>query len=99
MDEDELDPTDWLRVDGNAVGGALYEWFGVEMTGAPGQCGHCGNVGAIATLHAYTRGPGIVLRCSVCQGVVLRFAETPTGPILDASGAAWLRRPSGSQRG
>jgi hypothetical protein len=93
MDDDELDPSDWLRVDGNAVAGALHEWFGVEMTAAPGKCAHCGNVAAIATLHAYTRGPGVTLRCSACQGVVLRFVRTPAGSRMDSSGAAWIQRP------
>lgn len=91
---DAEDPTEWQHLDGNAVAGALHEWFGVEMTAAPGECTHCGNVAAIATLHAYTSGPGIVLRCSICHGVVLRFAKTPQGTILDARGAAWLLRPT-----
>ena len=89
----EEDPTEWQHLDGNAVAGALYEWFGVEMTAAPGACDHCGNVAEMGTLHAWTRGPGIVLRCSMCHGVVLRFTQTPQGAILDARGAAWLLRP------
>jgi len=45
----------------------------------------------VAALRAYTRAPGIVLRCPVCSEVVLRFVETPTAILIDARGVAWLR--------
>lgn len=94
MDDDiERDPIDATRLDGNAVAGTLFEWFGVDMTAAPGQCASCGNVGAIATLLAYTQAPGVVLRCPVCMSVVMRIVETRDASYLDARGAAWLRRP------
>jgi len=79
MDDVEQDPTDAMRLDGNAVAGTLHEWFGAEMTAAPGQCASCGNVAALATLLAYTQAPGVVLRCSVCLAVVMRIVETPDG--------------------
>jgi hypothetical protein len=93
MDDDlERDPTDTMRLDGNAVAGALYDWFGVDMTVAPSQCGSCGNVAAMATLLAYTQAPGVVLRCAACMAVVVRIVETRDASYLDARGAAWLRR-------
>ncbi len=92
-DEAEQDPTDAMRLDGNAVAGTFHEWFGAEMTAAPGQCAACGNVAPMATLLAYTQAPGVVLRCSVCLAVVMRIVETPDASYLDARGAAWLRRP------
>jgi hypothetical protein len=94
MDNDaEHDPTDAMRLDGNAVAGTLHDWFGGEMTATPGRCASCGNVGAMATLLAYTQAPGVVLRCPVCMAVVIRIVETPDASYLDARGAAWLRRP------
>jgi hypothetical protein len=78
-------------LDGNAVGGVLEAAFGVDMTSVPGSCAHCGAIRVIAALHAYTRGPGVVLRCPVCAGVVLRVVQLPTATLIDASGAAWLR--------
>ena len=78
-------------LDGNAVAGLLAMAFGTDMTEVPGACAHCGTVSVIATLRAYTRAPGIVLRCPVCSEVVLRFVETPTAMMVDARGAAWLR--------
>jgi len=84
MDDDAV-------LDGNAVAGLLASTFGVEMTSVPGQCAHCHNVNLVAELRAYTRAPGVVLRCPTCSGVVLRVVETPTATLVDASGIAWLR--------
>jgi hypothetical protein len=78
-------------LDGNAVAGLLAATFGAEMTAVPSQCAHCHNVNVTAELRAYTRAPGIVLRCPTCEGVVLRIVETPTATLIDASGIAWLR--------
>jgi hypothetical protein len=78
-------------LDGNTAAGPLLAAFGIEMTAVPGACAHCGTVNVVAALRAYTRAPGIVLRCPACDGVVLRIVETPAGTLVDASGAAWLR--------
>jgi hypothetical protein len=86
-----MDLTRELMLDGNAAAGLLREIFGTEMTAAPTQCASCGNEGPLATLLAFTSGPGVVLRCSACQGVVLRIVETPEAFYLDARGAVYLR--------
>jgi hypothetical protein len=78
-------------LDGNAVAGLLAATFGAEMTAVPSQCAHCHNINLTAELRAYTRAPGVVLRCPTCSGVVLRIVETPTATLVDASGIAWLR--------
>jgi hypothetical protein len=83
--------TDDAVLDGNAVAGVLAAAFGLEMTAVPGQCAHCHTVSVVGQLRAWTRAPGIVLRCPVCSGVVLRIVETPTAILVDTSGAAWLR--------
>jgi hypothetical protein len=80
-------------LDGNAAAGILVEVFGYEMTDAPSRCAHCGNEGAVGALVAYTRAPGVVLRCQVCTKVVLRIVVTPRGRYIDASGVAVLRLP------
>lgn len=84
------DPAVDLTVDGSGVGGLLAEVFGAEMTAAPGQCAHCHTVSVVGTMRAYMRGPGVVLRCPACAGVVLRVARTPRGTMVDARGAAYL---------
>jgi Family of unknown function (DUF6510) len=92
MDE-TLDPGMDTMLDGNAAAGLLHEIFGDDMTAMPSQCDHCGNVAELGTTHAWMDGPGIVLRCCICHGVVLRVVETPDARYVDARGAAYLRLP------
>ena len=91
MSEEGTPMHDEAALDGNAVAGLLAATFGVEMTAVPGQCAHCHKVNLVAELRAYTRAPGVVLRCPTCAGVVLRVVETPTATLVDPSGIAWLR--------
>ena len=70
-------------LDANATAGLLYEIFGAEMTAAPTECATCGNEGEIGELLAFTEGPGIVLRCSACENVVLRIVQTSEAIYLD----------------
>lgn len=80
-----------LMLDANATAGLLFEIFGVEMTAEPTECANCGNEAEIGTLLAFTQGPGIVMRCSACENVVLRIVQTPDAIYLDARGAVYLR--------
>jgi hypothetical protein len=91
MDAIQTDVNRELMLDANAVAGLLWEIFGVEMTAAPTECAHCGSEAEIGTLLAFTLGPGIILRCSACQQVVLRIVQTPESFYLDARGAVYLR--------
>ena len=81
---------DPLMLDANAVAGDLAELFGFEVTAAAHRCAHCGNDAAVATLLAWTQGPGITLRCSICREVVVRIVRTPGRTYLDVSGASYL---------
>jgi hypothetical protein len=45
----------------------------------------------VASLRAYTRAPGAILRCPVCAGVVIRIVETADATLVDARGASYLR--------
>jgi hypothetical protein len=89
--EETTDINRELMLDANAVAGLLYEIFGTEMTAEPTECAGCGNEGHIGTLLAFTHGPGIILRCSACEGVMIRIVKTPEAIYLDARGAAYLR--------
>jgi hypothetical protein len=84
------DLADGLVLDGNAVAGELEELLGFDMTSQLHRCTSCGNRGAMATLLAYTGGPGTVLRCSICREVVIRLVRTPTATYLDLRGASYL---------
>jgi hypothetical protein len=89
--EETRDISRELMLDANATAGVLYEIFGVEMTATPTECAHCGKEGEVGELLAFTQGPGIVLRCSTCEHVVLRIVRTPEAVYLDARGAVYLR--------
>ena len=58
-------------LDGNAIAGTLFDYFGTEMTTATGSCTHCGASAQIAELRVYLRAPGTVVRCPDCGQVVI----------------------------
>jgi hypothetical protein len=80
-----------LMLDGNGVGGMLHDVFGAEMTASPIECGHCGRQGMMGELFAFTRAPGLVLRCPACESILLRVVQTPKFTYLEARGAVCLR--------
>jgi len=80
-----------LMLDANATAGLLFEIFGTEMTASPTECAHCGREGEVGSLLAFTQAPGIVLRCSGCENVVLRIVQTPEAIYLDARGAVYIK--------
>jgi hypothetical protein len=82
-----------LMLDGNAVAGILYEIFSAEMSGAPCECAACGREGAIGTLTAYTRAPGVVLRCPACENVMLRIVRTSDYLCVEMRGSAYFKVP------
>ncbi len=89
--EETTDINRELMLDANAIAGILHEIFGVEMTASPTECATCGNKAELGTLLAFTQGPGIILRCSACENVVIRITQTPQAIFLDARGAVYLR--------
>ncbi len=72
-------------LDGNAIAGALFDHFGVEMTASRGACAHCGTVAPVAELMVYVRAPGVVVRCRNCHGVVMVVLTLREGPVVDHS--------------
>jgi hypothetical protein len=89
--EEMTDINHELMLDANATAGLLFDIFGVEMTASPTECANCGNEGEIGALLAFTQGPGVILRCSACENIVLRIVQTPKAIYLDARGAVYLR--------
>jgi hypothetical protein len=86
MDESEL------RLDGNASAGLLREIFVHDMTAARGACSSCGAVGYIGAQHLYDYpyGPGAVLRCSSCEGLLMVVVRTGTHYRLGTQGFFWM---------
>ncbi len=91
MHEDEADMNTALMLDGNAVAGELQQIFGRDMTVAVARCSACATDADLGALIAFTRGPGIVLRCPVCGAAIVRIVQTPTAHYVDARGAMYMR--------
>jgi Family of unknown function (DUF6510) len=77
-------------LDGNAIGGLLIEVFGVEMTAAVGTCGVCGSTGQVAETAVYRSELGTVVRCRVCDNVLMVFVEVRGVTCVDLRGLAHL---------
>jgi hypothetical protein len=78
-------------LDGNVAAGVLGEVFAAELTAAVARCDACGTTGALGELHAYVGGPGTVLRCLGCQGVLLRVVRDGDRCWIDLRGLRWLQ--------
>ena len=91
MDNDEADMTTALMMDGNAIAGQLQQIFGRDMTMAMARCAACAHEAAVGALMAFTRAPGVVLRCPACQAAIARIVATPSAIYLEARGATYLR--------
>jgi len=83
--EAELD-----ALDGNAVGGLLFDVYGVEMTAATATCASCGDARALAEAVVYLQAPGTVLRCRHCGSVLLVVVERAGVACVDGRGVAVL---------
>jgi phage FluMu protein Com len=77
-------------LDGNAIGGLLYEVFGTEMTDATGRCANCGWIGPLAETVVYVRAPGAVVRCRTCGSVLMVVIRHADMNGVDLSGLAAL---------
>jgi hypothetical protein len=75
--------TDERTLDGNAVGGLLWDVFGSEVTAALGTCAHCGATEPVGAVTVYVHAPGVVVRCPHCTNVLIRI-------VTDGAGRYWL---------
>lgn len=78
------------HLDGNAIGGLLYDLFGKEMTGHLGCCGACGFVESLGAAHVYREAPGDVVRCSNCGMVLLVVVTQPGGYRVTFETLRWI---------
>ena len=82
------------RLDGNAAAGKLAEIFTFEITTARAACVHCGSSGEVGAQMAYISEIGTVVRCSSCEGVLIRVVrqdEYPGRYWLDLKGVEYLQ--------
>jgi hypothetical protein len=84
------DTRDEVALDGNAIGGLLYEVFGREMTTAVGICGNCGASRPVAEFVVYLDCPGTVARCRDCTAVLIVITRPHDLNCVDLMGLAAL---------
>jgi hypothetical protein len=77
-------------LDGNAIGGLLFDVFGREMTTSVAICKHCGAKAMLAETMVYVRAPGTVVRCRGCTGVLMVLVEVRGTVHADRRGVAEL---------
>jgi hypothetical protein len=81
-------------LDGNAIGGVLYQVFGGEMTMAQAACRGCGARGPLAECEVYLGGPGIVVRCRICHDIEMVLVEVRGMMCVDLGGLSELELPA-----
>jgi hypothetical protein len=79
-----------VTLDGNAIGGLLHEVFGADMTDAEATCATCGAAGPVAETVVYLRGPGTVVRCRNCSGVLMVISQIRGVNCVDVRGLTTL---------
>ena len=85
------------RLDGNAAGGLLAQFFAGDATRLMVTCNHCRATSALGALLLYGGRMGMVLRCGKCGNVNLRAAEINGVLRVDAKGAWCLSvQPGGA---
>jgi hypothetical protein len=77
-------------LDGNAAAGELSRIFAMDVTTAEGRCAQCGATKRFADAHVYMQSPGVVVRCAVCQHVLLRLVSVRQRVFLDLRGMTYL---------
>ena len=84
-------------LDGNAAAGDLTDVFTFDVTTAVTTCASCRHTHPMATLHTYLQAPGIVLRCTSCDAVQVRFVRSAERAWLDLRGVEVLEIPLASR--
>jgi hypothetical protein len=79
------------HLDGNAAGGVLGAIFPFEMTMAMATCAGCGTRHPLGAEMAYMHGMGTILRCSMCDTVLIRVAHIQGHYFLDLRGMQVLQ--------
>ncbi len=79
------------HVDGNVLAGPFADLFTPDLTVAIAVCAGCGRAERLAAVAVYGAPMGLIARCTGCEEVLLRYAESPAARTLDMRGIAALR--------
>jgi Family of unknown function (DUF6510) len=86
-------------LDGNGAAGLLKEVFGTEMTIAVATCASCGSAVQIGESVLFPGGPGTVIRCRTCAGVLMVITQVRGRRCVDLMGIRTLDVPAVAKRG
>ena len=84
------------ELDGNGAAGLLREVFGAEMTALAATCASCGTVALIGESRLYQGGPGTVIRCRGCAGLLVVITQVRGVHCVDLMGIRSLDPPPGA---
>ncbi|ANJ28223.1 MULTISPECIES: DUF6510 family protein [Agromyces] len=76
------------HLDGNALAGALAEFFSFDVTTAIARCNGCGAVDEFARAIVFTSPAGTVVRCNSCDHVLATLVESGDRAWLGFSGVS-----------
>jgi ribosomal protein S27E len=82
-------------LDGNAAAGTLQAIFPFEMTLAQVTCTGCSTTNVIGATAAYMHGMGTIVRCPLCDNVLIRIAHAGGRYLLDMRGVRVLQIKEG----
>jgi hypothetical protein len=80
-----------MTLDGNVLAGPLAGTWALDVTVATGRCAGCGDVAVLARAVVFDHPMGWVVRCRVCDDVLMVVVERPDGVLVAAQGLAWVR--------
>lgn len=81
-------------LDVNAASGALRDIFMIDVTMAKCQCNHCAKAGPLAEAFVFAMEPGLIVRCTNCEGVLMRVVSGEGRTWLDLRGMSYLVFPT-----
>jgi hypothetical protein len=84
-----------MHVDGNALAGPLSELFSVDMTMAIATCASCGDTSPLAMAMVYLKPNTWIVRCHICDAVLLTIIQSSKSTRIDLAGMAGLTVASG----
>ena len=83
-----------MHVDGNVLAGPLSEIFNVDMTMATGTCSSCGDISPLATSMVYLKPKSFVVRCHVCDAVLMTIIQSSSETRIALTSMASLTIPA-----
>ena len=79
------------KLDGNAAAGILQAIFPFDMTLVQATCTGCGTTNLIGATAAYMHGMGTIVRCPMCDNVLIRIVHARGRYFLDMQGIRVLQ--------